>query len=356
VEAKKPNLFRRFVQTPYGRAALPAIAILVVFGTYVYVSTLLAIPAILVFGLAVPIWSGLKRPRYLAITGLVIILLVGPLASAAITQEIRTPTPAASSIDYTSSNGTGPVLLNAQVSPYTGGTSTNFSWTVTIQPQYAPNTTRGLLGVSLFISTCPGATSNNSPFCSAGYSLVNLTHNYTSPPVTTTTLTISYVLGSVGIWDWQMGAFFANSTAGGNWTWVFLQGDPTYNGIEGPVVGTWSDTFAELLPTVYLNGLLFLGLPYYLVLLLYMFFKSRETRRKEAVRRAAGPTPPPAPSDATTGALPPTGGGPPPTGTGASAASAERTCPNCNAVVYENETTCWKCGASLSAAPGTPLK
>jgi hypothetical protein len=354
VEAKQPGGFRRFVQTPAGRALLPAISIAVVFATYVYVSTLLAIPAILVFGLAVPIWAGLKRPRYLALSGLVIILLVGPLATVAITQEIRTPIGPVSSDSTTSANGTGPVLLNAQVSPYNGGTSTSFNWTVTLQPQYAPFGTKGLLGVSLYISSCPGATGNSSPYCNSGYSLTNLTHNYTTPPTTTTELSFNYAIGSVGIWDWQMGAFLRNSTTN-NLTYIFLVGDPTYNGIEGPVVGTWSDTFAELLPTVYLNGLLFLGLPFYLILILYMFFKSRETRRKEAQRRAAGPVPPGG-GEATAAAGPPPGSDAPP-GPSAAPAAAERTCPNCNAVVYANETTCWKCGATLPApVGGTPLK
>ena len=68
MDAKQPGGFKRFLGGPIGRALLPAIAIVVVFATYVYVSTLLAIPAILVFGLAIPIWVGLKRPRDLAIT------------------------------------------------------------------------------------------------------------------------------------------------------------------------------------------------------------------------------------------------------------------------------------------------
>ena len=344
--ANKAGGLRRFFQSPAGRALLPAIAIVVVFLTYVYVSTLLAIPAILVFGLALPIWAGLKRPRYLAIAGLVIILLVGPIATAAITEEIRTPVGPVSSFSTTSANGTGPVLVNAQVSPYTGGTSTVFNWSVTVQPQYLPTGSGPLLGVSLYISSCPGATGNNSPFCSAGYSLTNLTHNYTTPPTTTTDLLFSYSIGSVGIWDWQMGAFFKN-TSSGNLSYIFLVGDPTYNGIEGPVIGTWTDTFAELLPTVYLNGFLFLGLPYYLVLVLYMFFKSRETRRKDAQRRAAGPPAEESPTSpaADTGSTGPASGTAPARG---GPTSSEKTCPHCNAVVYDNETTCWKCGASLT--------
>lgn len=354
MQTKQPGGFRRFVQTPAGRALLPAIAILVVFGTYVYVSTLLAIPAILVFGLAVPIWSGLKRPRYLALSGLVVILLVAPIATAAITQEIRTPIGPISSFSTTSVNGTGPVLLNAQVNPYNGGTSTNFSWTVTLQPQFAPNGTRGVLGVSLYISSCPGATGNNSPYCSGGYTLHNLTHNFTKPPTSTTSLTFDFTIGGVGIWDWQMAAFLRNAS-GGHLLYLFLAGDPTYNGIEGPVVGTWTDTYSELLPTVYFNTLLLLALPYFLVLVLYMFFKRRETQKKDALRRAAGPTPADlAPSSRS---APAPGGSPPATSPSSAPSSGakERACPNCNAVVYENEATCWKCGATLSTGESTPL-
>jgi len=357
VQNQKAGRFRRFLQTPAGRALIPAISIAVVFATYVYVSTLLAIPAILVFSLAVPIWGGLKRPRYLALSGLVVILLVAPIASAAITQEIRTPVGPISSPSVATPNGTGSLLENAQVSPYTGGTGTVFNWSVTVDPTYAPYNTAGLLGISLYISSCPGATGNSSPYCSSGYSLINITDNFTGPhaqpPTSAGLVYFTYVIGGVGIWNWQMGAFLKNATVG-NLTWVFLAGDPTYNGIEGPVIGTWVDTFSELLPTVYLNGLLLLALPFFIVLLLYMFFKSREAKKKDAERRAAGSVPPPD-APAATGPAPP-GAGPPPASAPA-AAVQERTCPNCGAVVYPNETTCWKCGASLSSAAtsGAPL-
>ena len=355
MQSKQPGAFRRFVQSPVGRALIPLIAILVVFATYVYVSTLLAIPAILVFGLALPIWGGLKRPRYLALTGLAIILIVAPLSTVAITQEIRTPVgfvSSASTPSINATNGTGPVLLNAQVTPYTGGSSTVFNWTVTVQPQYVPGP-GGLLGLSLFISTCPGAIVDNSSLCSPGYPFFNVTQNFTGADQTTShAVSFNFQIGGVGIWEWQMGAFYRNATAG-NQSYIYLVGDPTFDGIEGPVVGTWVDTFSELLPTVYLNGLLLLALPFYIVLLLYVYFKRRESRKQETARRAAGPTP----TDAPPTSGPPGPGAPPAAAPVAvTPSAAEKTCPNCKAVVYANEAVCWKCGASLSSGSNsTPL-
>jgi len=351
-------VFRRFVQSRPGRALIPLIAVAVVFATYVYVSTLLAIPAILVFGLAIPIWGGLKRPRYLALTGLVVVLLVAPIATVAITQEIRTPVAPSSSITTTSStaaNGSGPVLLNAQVTPYTGDTSTLYNWSLTLQPQYLP-APGGVLGISLYLSTCPGATSGNDTVCAAGYPFYNYTHNFTPALTTKTPYAFTQTISTAGIYDWQMCVFFRNATSG-NLSYLFLVGDPTYNGIEGPVVGSWFDTFSELLPTVYLNGLLLLALPFFFVLLLYVYFKRREIRKQDQARRIAGPPPP----DGGTGTAPgPPGTLPPsPPAAGAAAATSgveERACPNCGAVVYANETTCWKCGTSLSGGgAGAPL-
>ena len=118
--------------------------------------------------------------------------------------------------------------------------------------------------------------------------------------------------------------------------------------------------YSDLVPTIYLQELLFLGLPFYFVLLVYMLFKNRERRKKDAERRAPGPVPP-------AGGTPPTAsvakGTPLPSSqtlpasvTGATAASAaaaqEFNCPKCNAVVYAGEKTCWKCGAALPTTPG----
>ncbi len=135
MEQKQRGGLRRFVQTRVGRTLLIALAIGVVFGTFVYVTPLLAIPAFLVVGLAAPIYAGIKRPRYLALSGLVVILIVAPLSSVAYTLEIMTPTPFVNSNATLPDGNGGAVLQGAHVSPFNGDTSTNFTWTVSIYPQ-----------------------------------------------------------------------------------------------------------------------------------------------------------------------------------------------------------------------------
>jgi hypothetical protein len=351
VQQQQRGGFRRFLQSAPGKALLIAATILVTFASFVYVQTLIAIPVFLLFGLAVPIWSGLKAPKYLALSGLVVVLLVAPIANAAITQEILTPLPAASSATgLPFSNGGSAVMQNAGVSPYVGTSSTNFTWTVTIYPQYLPYADSSIDGVALYVSSCPGATSNNSPSCAAGYSLWAFNDTTIKNITTTTNVTFHFQIGSEGIWDWQMELAYRNGTAG-NTTYQLLVGDATYNGLEGPVVGNFASVYESLLSTLYLDVLLFLGIPFYVVLLLYMVFKSREKRKQDAARRAAGPPPddtgPSVPSTTVSGRtdVP---------GKLASASAApvvtEGACPSCGAVVYANETTCWKCGVKIGGA------
>ena len=349
--------FKRFLQSPPGKTLLIAATILLTFASFVYVQTLIAIPVFLLFGLAVPIWSGLKAPKYLALSGLVVILLVAPIANAAITQEILTPLPAAASgTGLPFSNGGSPVMQSAGVSPYVGTTSTNFTWSVTIYPQYLAYPNSSIRWITLYVSSCPGATSNNSPSCAAGYSLWVFNDTTVNNASTTTPVTFHFQIGTEGIWDWQMELAYRNGTAG-NTTYLLLVGDATYNGLEGPVVGNYGSVYVSLLPTLYLDVLLFLGIPFYVVLLLYMVFKARERRKQDAARRAAGPPPddagPSVPSTAGSG-----GGGAGKAAGGSNAPVAtEGACPNCGAVVYANETTCWKCGAKIGTAESNaPLR
>ncbi|HTW40482.1 MAG TPA: hypothetical protein VMF04_06495 [Thermoplasmata archaeon] len=351
MQQQKPTRLRAFLQKPVGKALLLAFAIAFVFAATAYVSVLLGIPAILLTGLAVPIWAGLKAPRYLALSGLVVLLLVAPLANVVLVQELMTPiAPVDSGNSLPTGNG-GSVLQNASVSPYVGGTATNYTWTVTVVPKYIPNyPTNTTESVTLFVSNCPGATTNDSLNCATPYpfwafaqSAVNLS--------TSTLFTFHYQIGSLGVWDWQIGLNVTNH--GTNLSYqILLSGDPTYNGIEGPVVGTFADIYGSFLGPVYVEVLLYLGASFYFVLLIYMIFKRRERNRQETAKRAAGPTP-------TDGSAPASASGP-----GASAApraaavasAQEGTCPSCGAVVYAGEKTCWKCGATLGAvASSAPL-
>jgi len=350
VQQQKPGRFRSFLQSPAGKALLLALAILVTFGSTIF-STLVAIPAILLFGLAVPIWAGLKRPRYLALTGLVILLLVAPFSNLVITQDIMTPIPGSYSSSTLPNGNGGAVLQNALVTPYVGGTSENFTWTVAIYPQYIPGTPNNTtLWLNLYISSCPGATGNASPNCAQPYPFFLLNDTTVANLTAETTVTFNFQIGSIGIWDWQMSLAVRNLTTGKLY-YIFLVGDPTYNGIEGPVVGTYATTYESLLLTLYFDDFLFLGAPFYFVLLIYMILKRRERTKADAQQRAAGPTPPDEQGPTLPGGSSTTG---PPSTT--PAAPKEGACPNCGAVVYAGEKTCWKCGATLSPpTSGTPL-
>jgi hypothetical protein len=349
VQQQQQGRFRRFVQTPAGKALLIALTILVVFASYVYVNTLVAIPAMLLFGLAVPIWGGLKAPRYLALSGLVILLVMAPVSNLVVTQDIFTPIPASTSLTGPPDGNGGAVLQNALVSPYTGGTSTNFTWTVTIYPQFIPKGNSSPLWLTLYISTCPGATSNSScPGGSPPYPFTELNHTVHSGWNENTTTFVDRI-GSGGIWDWQMSVTVRNNSSGDLYD-IFLVGDPSYNGIEGPVIGTFASIYAEVLPTLYFDQFLFLGAPFYFVLLLYVIFKRRERGKADAARRAAGPTP----EDEKGPSVPSAGkpGGPSTPPSAAPASPQEGSCPSCGAVVYTGEKTCWKCGATLGPGPG----
>jgi hypothetical protein len=358
VAQQSQGRFRRFLSTTPGKILIVVMAVLVVFATNAYISVVIAIPAILLFGLAIPIWAGLKRPRFLALLGLVIVVAVAPLATVVFTQDILTPVgPAASSTDPSVSNGNA-IMQNAVVTPFTGTTSTNFTWTVTIYPQNHPPGNSTPVWLDLYISTCPGATGNSSPSCSQPYPLTILNQTLNTSLTTSYVATFHYRIGSDGVWEWQMGLWTKNLTTGKPF-FQLLVGDPTYNGIEGPVIGGFGTIYSELLLSVYFQDVVFLGAPFYFVLLIYMLFKNRERRKKEAQQRAPGAVPP---MDTTGGASPVPKGSPlpsskPPSSSAAgptatsTAAEEELNCPKCNAVVYAGEETCWKCGATLPASP-----
>lgn len=342
---------RGFVQKPLGKVLLIAFCALAVAGTFAYVSPLLAIPVFLFLGLALPILWGLKRPRYLALSGLVVIIVVAPVANAAFTNMILTPVGAASSDPNAPFGAGGSVLQNATVSPFSGDSGTNFTWTVTIDPSHLPaalNVTDWKANLlQLFISTCPGAINATESYCGSGYALTVLNHTFTANFTTPKQVVFNYTVGTVGIWSWQMGLRVENSTTHNN-TSILLMGDPTWNGIEGPVIGGFWTVYGALIADIYFSAFLYLGLPFYFLLLLYLFLKNRERRRLDYQARAAGSIPP-------AGTAPPEApSGPPGEAAPTSAArplASEATCPSCQAVVYPNETKCWKCGADLKPSP-----
>ncbi|MGP8077561.1 MAG: hypothetical protein ACLQD8_02525 [Thermoplasmata archaeon] len=264
----------------------------------------------------------------------------------------------------------GAALENASVSPFHGISSTEFTWTVTVAPRYVASTDSSPLWVELYISTCPGATSNASSVCSAGYPFIVLTDYFCTDPSTIATceasvtplaqpvtVSFNYTIGSNGIWEWQMG-LGVEDLAAHTPTYTLLVGDPQYNGLEGPVVGSFGTIFEVVLPSVYLEDFLYLGAPFYAVLLLYAVFKNRERKREDAKERNAGPIPPTSAAETAASGAPtaatPLGSAPaakPPSGPG----KGELACPNCEAVVYPGEAKCWKCGSSLTGNASAPL-
>ncbi len=376
--------FRGFLRSRLGFVVLILIATGAVFASFAYVSPIVAIPVLLIAGLGLPVYVGQKRGRNLAILGLVVIVAVAPLATVVFTEQVLTsPSGEYSSGGVAPYESGGSVLQNASLAPFHGGSSTLFSWSVRIDPQFLASslnhTNWSHDGLELFVSTCPGAIDLNSSYCSGGYLLfthwncfeadpadcANGTGNATPAPSPGTPFWFNSTVGYTGIWSWQM-ALVLNATNGTNLTEIFLAGDPNdNNGIEGPIVGDFGTVYELLIEEIFLVTLLYLGVVFYFVLALYVWYKGRERRRNEAVKRLAQQLPPATggsgpPGAPVAGPSGPAGGPAPPTGSAAPAAGPgpeEVTCPNCSAVVYAGESKCWKCGSALGgSSTGAPLK
>ena len=277
MQQQQKSRLRGFVQTPVGKALLIALALLVTFASYVYVETLVAIPAMLLFGLALPIWAGIKAPRYLALSGLVILLLIAPLSNLVITQDIMTPIPASSSANTLPSGNGGSVLQNALVTPYVGGAEKNFTWTVTVFPQVHPGGQfQPSLVESVHFRRRPGATGNNSPSCSASYPFFELNDTAIVGITSETNVTFHYQVGSDGIWDWQMSLLLSRQYDARPQLHL-PRGRPHVQRDRGTRCGKATPRMSEsLLLTLYFDDFLFLEAPFYFVLLIYMILKRRE--------------------------------------------------------------------------------
>jgi hypothetical protein len=343
VSTNRTSAFRTFATKPLGRALLIAIAIPAVGWSFIYLGELIAVVAMLLLGLLLPITMGWKRPRQLAVAGLVILLLSSPIAGALETNLAFTPSPIASSSTALPDGNGGAVLQNASVGPFSGGPGTNFSFGVDLFPRYVPpNET--LTALVFVVSTCPTATGNvSSPDCSGGYPFFLQNHSFASPPNATTHLRFAQKLPGPDIWWWTM--YTETRAKNGTYHYTFLSAGSGYPTIQGPVTGDWFSIYGIVLEQVYIYIFLYAGSVFYLALLAYTWFKVREAKKKAAAH--AGFTVPSSSS-------PPGGGPAPATPPGSPPALTEHYCPNCHAVVYESEKKCWKCGTSLSA-PAAPV-
>ena len=331
---------KAFFGRPVGKGLLAVVALLTLVGSFLYLGPLLAVPTFLLFALALPIYMGWKRIRDLAIVGLVVMLAAAPIASALDAQQIRVPSAAATS-DPSAPYGNGvPVITNAQVTPFLGAVGGTYNFSFELNASALPANSSGLLWAALFISTCPGATGNSSPYCSAGYPFFEFNRT-TLPNVTTPFLEVFNVTLNNGpqIWWWQASTGYEANHSAQQVVSVFLN-VPTYGSQEGPVTGPFSSTFEIVLVPILEALLLYTGTVFFFALLVYMYFRGRRQRRGAP---PAGGEPSPSAPAGTSGTPP---AGPTPT---------EMKCPNCQALVYPNETSCWKCGASLKPAAAPPL-
>lgn len=335
--------FRRFFTTRAGLVVLVAVAILTLTGSFLYLGPFLAIVAFLLFGLAVPIYAGWKRPRLLAVLGLTALLIAGPLTSVLyVATVVRVPSAAADSASTLPYGKGGPILEGAQVSPFASDGNGPFNFSVTVNPQYLPTNTSGLLWLDLFVSTCPGATGNSSPYCQAGYPFYSFNQTLTnlSQP---TVKSFNVHLPAPNVWWWQMATAYVGA-ANGSIVWIFLAASSGYSGVQGPISGDFASTLSIILIPVYLDMMIYPGIVFFLGLVVYVYLKRRQARR------SGGMTPPPA--GAPSPEAPSLEGRTGPSGPN------ERACPNCQAVVYASEASCWKCGAALPAptpSSGTAL-
>lgn len=329
----QPSLsVKTFATRPLGRAVLLAAAIVLVGFSFVYLGELPAILVMLVFGLALPIYMGWKRVRHLALAGLVILLIAGPIASALLAQELRVPSPIASSTIGGAYGTGGAVLQNGSVDPFVSDGARNFTFSVTVVPAHLPNATGRIGSVVLFVSTCPYDTSAEKDFC--GGSVENYTQTIAFPGGLNSTRTVQFSqrLSAPAVWWFQIYAVATNAT--GNVTNIFLAPGTSYATIEGPVTGDFFSTMGITIGSIYLSLFFYLGIVFYIGLLGYYYFKLREQRRLAATGGAPG-------AGASGAAATKSGPG------AASAPLVEIKCPKCQAIVYPSESNCWKCGAPL---------
>ncbi len=331
--------WRTFARSWFGLVVLLIVGVLALAGTLFYLGPYLAILTLLIFGLALPIFLGQRGLKPLAILGIATLVITAPVFTVIYTDELRVPTPAVTSNGAAPYGNGQPVIQDALVTPFVGAAGGLYNFSATIYPQYLPvNTT--ITNVTFYVTDCPGATSNSSPDCGSSYPFYTDTIQFGANPAAPTVVSYSRNLPGTDIWWWDLEAVVEDDASPHNLTGIWLDYDGSYSGIEGPVSGSFGSVVLFLLPTAYEVVFIYPGIVFLIALLFYAFLKGRERNRK-----GAGPSQP-TPTDGT----PTPAGAPPGAAGGGSPGATEMRCPNCQAVVYPNETTCWKCGKSLAPA------
>ncbi len=331
---------KAFAGTLPGYAVFLAIIILVVAASLVYLGTIFGAITLLIFAFGVPVYLGWGRSlRHFLLIALVVSLLIPPISSVLLTNELVAPSPAYVSPDN--------ALQNAVVSPFQA-TSSSFNFSVQVNESHLPKN-YNLTEVFLWVTNCPSDSNSTRGQCGSNDFFQNLT--YVVAPAERGLLRsfpVSFVESLPGgqifyfeFWTWGINTT-ASSAYSSSCTGPPGQGICGY--AEGPVTGTYGTIYGLVLVEVYLL-MAEIGILLVVAILFYRFLKGREKRRHEMAKAQAEdqqslavPVSKPLKSSASKGDETSTG----------------TRCPQCGAAVDPGETFCWKCGNELATGSSPP--
>lgn len=323
---------KAFAGTLPGYAVFLAIIVLVVAASLVYLGTIFGAITLLIFAFGVPVYLGWGRSlKHFLLIALVVSLLIPPISSVLLTNELVTPSPAYVSPDN--------VLQHAVVSPFQA-TSGKFNFSVDVNHSSLPKNYR-LTQVFLWVTNCPSDSNSTRGQCGGNDFFQNLTYALTpSEQNLTGTYPVSFLETLPGgqifyfeFWTWGINTT-TNSAYSSSCTGPPGQGICGY--AEGPVTGSYGTIYALVLVEVYLL-MAEIGILLVVAILFYRFLKGREKRRNEMARAQA--------EDRREGASPAVK--PLKSSTSKTLEAGGNKCPQCGAAVEPGEAFCWKCGKDL---------
>jgi hypothetical protein len=294
----------------------------------------------LVVAFGVPVYLGWKTSLKLLLIVALACLVGSPLfAGLVVTDSAFSPPAILSSTDG--------VLENVSLSPFQANSgSGSFAFNIDTFPSKIPGEYGARLAqVYVWVSNCQYATDSSKPgsnpcYLSPALVFKNFTYDLT-PAQQNSTGSVPIVIDATGLPSGQIFYFIvltavSNKTTGvwyyalnsniGGWSCTV---QPSYNGCsyaEGPITTGFAGVYELLLLGTYLSVSLVVAV-LVAIILIYNYLKGRERLRKAKAKAAAE-------------------------GEASPLSHAEVRCPSCNAVVDAGETTCWKCGKSLSSSGG----